>query len=447
MSLEINPEIRRHIWLELSVARVVTLLVGFGMVVGINFLSASEPLKGAGKAGIFGFTLFAFMAFFRSSKSVSVEVEDNTWDFQRMSSASVWNMTLGKMLGAPIFPLLGAGISIALVGVGFFGRPFSPFATSRLVITLIGVLILVCAVGVMNSLDSTRELRIHRRGKAQMGGLGFILIPFLCWQIPPFFDTKTLMGTSAVKEVFWWGIRFDILNFNAISVLVFMGWAVLAAFRLMQSELQFEQSPWAWTLFCGFLWLYIEPLWVATLPAPTSASLTLIRQGGGFIFSSLLLGEMFSKPKDVIALRKFGVALKQGDISEAWLRTPTWFVTFLFFGLAIAVTMVKVPTLPGRMFVASWFLFVLRDVCVVLSFHLISPNHRRNGRSIFIYLLFAYGLAPLFFGSINGNLGKLFLPMHPVISLLGSMIGAVLALFLLINSWIKSPASRVVKDA
>lgn len=55
------------------------------------------------------------------------------------------------------------------------------------------------------------------------------------------------------KSTYWWGRDNARVDFVLGSALVFAGWAVLGAYRVMCQELQVRTTPWAWLVFSLFL--------------------------------------------------------------------------------------------------------------------------------------------------------------------------------------------------
>ena len=62
----------------------------------------------------------------------------------------------------------------------------------------------------------------------------------------------------AAGFVRWWGLRLDRELFAAASLVLFAGWALLAAWRAMRRELQEPVRPWAWPAFALFAGLRLD---------------------------------------------------------------------------------------------------------------------------------------------------------------------------------------------
>jgi hypothetical protein len=230
-------------------------------------------------------------------------------------------------------------------------------------------------------------------------------------------------------------MQFLALDFITLSVLLFTAWSILGAYRLMRAELQFKQLPIAWILFCCFLWLYITPLWPLQNPVKYATAYDLLNLPGPLLSCILLYPELCSGFKDIVALRRFVTALSRYQVAEAFSLMPRWIISLLFFIAATALSILFAQTSSGQALLAAWCLFVIRDVAVIMSFHIKAPNHRRNGMAALVYFVFLYALGPLLVAIAHGSLVGLFFPIEPTFSLIGSTIGAAAALILVIRAW------------
>ena len=107
--MRINPEIRRNIWLEFSLHRAIAM----PLVLGVVFYIASQTFSGippyrnlASASGLVFFLLVKVWGGHKAAESVIDEVNDNTWDFQKLSALSPWSLTFGKLFGSTIYCLV-----------------------------------------------------------------------------------------------------------------------------------------------------------------------------------------------------------------------------------------------------------------------------------------------------------------------------------------------------
>src|SRR6185503_1115996 len=93
----VNPELRRNLWLELTLHRMLALPVALAllfMLVGALNENPREPLAVAAATL---FVAFALWGGVHCADAVSGEARGRTWDGQRMSSIEPWAMTWGKL--------------------------------------------------------------------------------------------------------------------------------------------------------------------------------------------------------------------------------------------------------------------------------------------------------------------------------------------------------------
>ena len=112
----VNPELRRNLWLELSLHR----LLAAPMVIALCALLIAAASNQDAFEKLAGTALYGFAAIVLlwgtqlAGASVVEESRDRTWDAQRMSAIGPWTMTWGKLLGAPAFAWYG-GLILLLI--------------------------------------------------------------------------------------------------------------------------------------------------------------------------------------------------------------------------------------------------------------------------------------------------------------------------------------------
>ena len=104
-----NPELRRNLWLEVSMHRLIAmpavLGMGFLVVASINDLPWQQRVSWAALTVYFVLTLYWGTRL--AADAISDEVRGKTWDLQRMSALGPWYMTWGKLFGATVFAWYG----------------------------------------------------------------------------------------------------------------------------------------------------------------------------------------------------------------------------------------------------------------------------------------------------------------------------------------------------
>src|SRR4051812_6191928 len=113
--LQLNSEIRRNLWLEFSAHRLIAMPVGLSLIFYVadkldesKGLAAHNPHASlAITAGTLYFLLVKIWGGHKAAEAVIEEVNDNTWDFQKLSALSPAQLTLGKLFGGTSYSWYG----------------------------------------------------------------------------------------------------------------------------------------------------------------------------------------------------------------------------------------------------------------------------------------------------------------------------------------------------
>ncbi|MGE0154065.1 MAG: hypothetical protein AB7R90_15730 [Reyranellaceae bacterium] len=415
MSL-MNPEFRRNLWLELTPARLgvsVLAVVSLLALAGVRDRSAIA-LSSASEI------IFAVAVFFWGGRlaadAVLQEIADRTWDSQRMSALTPWQMSWGKLFGAPVCAWVAAIPALAVMAA-------IDGVAQAATYVLLGVL---ChAIALALSLQSIRKGRQHGRIKT----LFFQFVALLV--VLPFAYALIWLDRWTEREtIYWFALALPIQAFALVSALLFSAWAVLAVYRQMRLELQKPTGPTAWLAFLAFLLLYQTGLVYggtqyvrqalnefagpqALEGGPLSLALVL----AGMLLSALVYLAIFTEPKSMIGLRQLGDAWRRGEWRRFWLHTPRWALTLSFAAVATAlvVLLVELPAAAkgseadlDRVAIAA-FLFLLRNVGIVLLCNFMARSERGDMAAIVVLIVLSV-IAPMIFGNVSPAVAALFWP-------------------------------------
>jgi hypothetical protein len=415
MSL-MNPEFRRNLWLELTPARlgvsvlaVVSLLALAGVRDGgTTALSSASEL------------LFAVVIFFWGGRlaadSVLQEITDRTWDTQRMSALGPWQMSWGKLFGAPICAWMASIPALAVMG-------WVDGVQQAATYVLLGVL--SHAIALTLSLQSIRKGRQHGRIKT----LFFQFVALLV--VLPFAYALIWLDTWIEREtIYWFAFSIGAQGFALISALLFSAWAVLGVYRQMRLELQKPTAPTAWLAFLLFLLIYqtgliyggafrvdnaLQEFSDLQLRGATSFSIALV--AAGVLLSALVYLAIFTEAKSMIGLRQAWDGFRHGQWRRLWLHMPRWAITLKLAAIAtiLIVLLVELPTTAkatdselDRIVIAA-FLFLVRNVGIVLLCNFMARSGRGDLAAIILLIVLSV-IAPMIFGGVSPFLGALFWP-------------------------------------
>ena len=283
-----------------------------------------------------------------------------------------------------------------------------------MILLALATAVLAHAVSLAASLLWLRRRDVDKRSVVALPQvLGFLVGGYAYFEASGAIDA----GSSESATLVWHGMTFDSDRFVLASLAVFLAWAVLAVYRLMQTELQVRQRPWAWAAFVLFLMVYLSGLPAAFRDQDGALVESLILRvmlavwiAVGLAYVSYLIFE-----KDPIAVRGLRLALKRGDPRRALRLLPQWAIVTVITVLAALVLVVSMLLLGDTgafgtivfhmdLRLASVLAtlgllgFLLRDLAIVLFLNL------RGGRpdaAALVYLLVLHLLVPGLMGALG----------------------------------------------
>jgi hypothetical protein len=391
-----NPELVRNAWLELTPVRrwatpfvvaLITALVVMGFLV-------NDPGRLLDALSITGLVLFALLmasGAMRAMTSVSIELQSNTWDMQRLSQHQPWHFMLGKLFGSTIFHWYAGVMALGVFVLGRLPTVPLPLLLLDVVSLVLGALWLQ-ALGLLSNLMGAKQARFSRRPSMGTMGQALGLVPVLILlgvQFPAIFTFITGEG-GWVSVHWWWSMPARI--FVPFSLAMFLGWTLAGAHRLVRSELQEPVGPLPWLGYLGFMTLYLLPFTTSPeltravdVPVATMATGLLVF---GATLPFLALGDRL----DSVRLRSLAAAWRRRDWATLNQQLPLWTFTMACYGTWLAVTGV-LAIVSGNHDMALLFglaaacgLMVLRDIALMLAVYL-SPRTARDPAMVAMFYL------------------------------------------------------------
>ncbi len=389
-----NPELRRNLWLEFSMHRIIAVPVVIALIVVlIKAMTRHEVLETiAGFAGMGFAAMVLLWGTQLAGMCVIEEAQARTWDAQRMSAIGPWAMTWGKLFGAPSFTWYGGAILLVIFVAAGWTTMKIPIVKFALVMVMFAVMLHAAALA--GSVMAARKA-VARRG---IGLLVLVLVLFVL-----------IIPASRLADQFgewmrWWRVSFNNADFILASVCAFAAWAVFGAYRAMCNELEIRTLPWALPAFIAFSAVY-------------SAGFVVNTHIGGNLGSALLAG--------VVLSLTFVYVMMLGEVSGAsvwqrlrtraraaqWLRAlqelPLWMVA-LATGLVFAVAAIYTQFPGGRSGVlreiglapVALMLYAVRDAAI-LQFFALARRPRRVEAATLFYLMLLYLLVPNVLSAMN----------------------------------------------
>jgi hypothetical protein len=404
-----NPELRRNLWLQFSLLRLVMAPVAVGVSMLLAWLASAEnPVAVASMAD----WLYLFIALLwgtrRAADLVAEEIAGGTWDGQRMSVLGAWQMTWGKFVGGVSYVWYVAAFALA---VHLWARglaeatPWQHDEAVRL-LHLLGTAIFGQAVSFLTGLVLLRKQELRRRlGVTLSQFVGLIAAAVVSGR----FNLSLLF--RQLPEIDWFGWQFAGDLFALSTLGLFLVWSLFGAYRLMRIELQFRTLPWAWAAFALFLMIYTEGLLYAPIQ-DLGGMLTAWLTAPFVITVAFTYAALFLEPKDVVRYRWLWASIAAGEPGRALTLVPQWlpvFVLALAGGLALTLfggisQLPGLPRLAGTEISAAVFghgtasvqvipvaivLYLLRDAMLVLFFNF-GPRRGRADLTAWICLMLIY---------------------------------------------------------
>ncbi|HDS11751.1 MAG TPA: hypothetical protein ENN77_02495, partial [Candidatus Wirthbacteria bacterium] len=367
--MRINPEFKRNIWLEISKLRLIIGPVILGLILWLSYLNASSSYETIGywgyrssiwskpdrvsyiaeEVGKTALWLFGLITIFwgtiLASGSVSSEVQDETWDNQKMSYLGAWEMVWGKLFGRTIYSWYLGAVCMLIYGWSSLLIADRQLAFLKRGAIFILIALLAQAVGFMLSLlGILREQHAKQRESVMYALIAlFAGMPFL---------QQTFENRLPIK---WYGMDIHVFRFLFVVLLVFLGWALLGCYRQMREELHAESSPWgalAFGVFCMFFFpgflqgISGAPVFVNNFSnnialinsAVPGVSIWLLHDrlrlalaiSFGMTYLSILLSS-----KDLVGFRKLFKLLSADQIKEVLVNLPVWIYSLALNGLLV----------------------------------------------------------------------------------------------------------------
>lgn len=384
----INPELRRLLWLECTPTRVAAVLGTLVALLGLGWLiddRSAGPVTA--RLALLGFVVCTLAwGAMQAGASVLDELRQRTWDQQRMSALTPWEMTWGKLAGAGALPWLGGALALGV----YAWAAHEPDLPWRLLLLVAGALLLqgLALGGSLLLLQGGSD----GRSSPMLRTIGALAVLWLAWSFMQ-------RGGGRIE---WFGEAWAAAPFAALSVLSLAGWAVFGCQRLMCLALQVRRLPWALPAFIVHLALLGAGFFVDG-DTPALARQLIVTSCG--LLASLVCAYFcaFALRSEPLLPRRLAVASRGGDWPRVLATLPA-FAVALATGAVFAVATQFVAgsadlALPAELLLRApagalpVFLYGLRDLTVLFGLR-VGGTPGRFELFASLYLVGAYWLLP-----------------------------------------------------
>ena len=401
----VNPELRRNLWLELSLHRLLAAPAVIALcALLVVAASNNDALEKLAVTALYGFVAIVLLWGTQlAGASVVEESRDRTWDAQRMSAIGPWTMTWGKLLGAPAFAWYG-GLILLLI--------FLATGSDLKVPVIRSAAVMVCSAILLHATALNASVLAARKGVTYRG-TGVIVILLLAFLL---ISPGIAVFGNMEKSVRWWGLSLQPINMLLGTTATFGAWALLGAYRSMCNELEIRTTPWALPAFILFAATYFAGFAVRGEAKDPQAFFGIMVCGvviaAGFIY--LLL---FAEKSGATAWQRLRVRVRARQWRRALQEVPLWLVA-LATGtvLALAATLASSGASEGSFLQQvglapiAVMLFAIRDAAI-FQFFALARQPRRVEAATGFYLILLYGIVPGLLSAMGADvLAQLVLP-------------------------------------
>ena len=434
--MRVNPELQRNIWLEVSPHRLIVMPLVLGLVFTAIYLTVGRSSFSVvdSVSMVLFLSLTSFWGAKRAAESVAEEVAARTWDNQRMSVIAPWTMTWGKLLGVTIFPWYGGVICLAvwLLFASTSGE-LSPALLWKLPVFLSLFAIFVQA------LAFTTGVMMVRKGVQIGPRRSNLLVLFLAITFIVVFPFSTTTWSDPDNSVLWYKSHFAALDFSIASLLLWGGWTLVGAYRVMRRELQFTNGPGVWWGFLAVLIIYVSsfaPPWHELAPLAQLGEPPLRILLAFFVVLTVAYFMLLTESKDAVVLRLIAGALQRRHWQKLLENLPCWALSLPVIALLAGYLLAQLPD-STKLLMAPWFalslcLFFVRDASLFVFLNIVG-NKKHADTAALIYLGILYVLIPILLVNLAGKSWLLgfFLPT-PAAGMATALIPPILEIGLLV---------------
>ena len=416
-----NPELYRNFWLEFSQGRLIFAVVVLASLLFflINLPMKSEPMIYHTYTVLF-FLISGFWGIRRASASLSDEISEGTWDAQRMSAISAWQMSWGKLFGATSYTWLVGMTCLSIAVIALFvdvqgGRDWLTALVELITIALI--FLIGQAVGIITALSMHRLSERRHAPRVMLSYVMGLLVAgvLIYMELVGTNNADVLLSGSVIS---WWVWQVDAYLLNALIAFVLAVVSLFGIERCMRVELCQPYRPGFWTVFAVVLFLLMGGFVVHhSVGLSTSAALAGLALS---ISVFLMYVSLLAGVPEPVQYRMLYTHYVSKRYHQAAMLLPLWVQSLVLVGLTCLYLFIFAPTIRQviswewgdtavRLYAISLFLFVCRDVVLVhLIRSLVAPS--RFILVSIIILLMAYILIPGIFGDTALPVQAMFIP-------------------------------------
>jgi hypothetical protein len=370
--MRINPEFQRNLWLEFSPARLIAMPLTLALL----------------------FYVFSSMKY----NEAQVQVNEKTWDFQRLSSLSPMGLALGKLFGSTSYAWYG-GLMALLVYIVTSVEYLTPYYLLCNTLLLLEAGVLCHAIALFSSLQSMQGIT-GGRDKIRSGGhhiAGFLIALNFFAAAASMSGATGLRYALSAHNVTWYDGAYNNSGFLACFGLAMVGWLLAGIHAQMRAHLQMRGLPWLWCGFVLFMMAFFAGFAVSGVHDMGNVQLAIAFMTSLFFFYVTA----FTESWNVMSYRRMQNAWNKRQYRRAIALSPRWITAFaITLATAFFFTLIHLQLLYLGLNIMGLLLFAMRDVAILHYFRF-SPTRRRVMAGTAFWLVLLYILLPMLFAAIR----------------------------------------------
>ena len=414
MSAAHNPEFQRQLWLNWHPSLLAWSL-GLSLLILAMPLALSSPKDLPGSlsmTAIAGVWVAAIVyGSVLAGRSLAEEASQNTWDWQRLSALSPWQMAWGKLLGAALpawLYVLWFAIASAAIATVWVMEPIQIHHTIGLAV-LWGLGLQTWAMNSVLMSWGQQDRPVNRRRAALLPLLLLFFIP------GPFISHvyKSVVDHSS-DPVLWWGMDVGGLGLAYLSGALVLGLGLLGLWRQLCTRLDVRTLPWAWPLGLALTGFFSAGSLNMGIAAFFSSTALLALAGTAYV-------ALQHMDQHLRAWRQVQWSASRQRWREALEALPLWPVSLLL-GFAMALLLLFAPhsfeaAISGQLNSLNLYLclHLLRDCLLLTGFALLAGKLKSPLAAFVIAWLILNFAAPLLAYGVGGSTGALI--VQPVVAM------------------------------
>ncbi|MEQ6436507.1 hypothetical protein V8Z74_15955 [Comamonas sp. w2-DMI] len=368
-----NPEFQRQLWLNWSPSLLAWSLGLSALVLALPLVlaPASERASYLGVTATAGLWMAsAVYGSVLAGRSLAEEAGQNTWDWQRLSALSPWQMAWGKLLGSAVpawMYTLWFALAVLFVSATWAGQAALGLHSVALAV-LWGLGLQAWAMNSVLIGWGQREIPANRRRAALLPLLFLFFIP------GPYLGRiyGSLLNGSE-RAVLWWGLDIGSKGMAYLFGALLLALGLLTLWRQLCARLDVRTLPWAWPLGLAASGFFVAGTLDAGLPALWKATAWIA-------LAATAYAALQHVHSDLRSWRQVQWSASRGRWREMLQALPLWPVSWL---LALAASLL-LPLQPNAheaghgagMVALLACLQLLRDGLILTGFALLAGRLR-----------------------------------------------------------------------